>query len=40
MFLADEVLLTYYRSKYETTRRETGVWELKLKVLPVTWFYE
>jgi sialidase-1 len=30
----DEVLLTYYRSKEE----QTG-WELKLTILPLTWFY-
>ena len=34
-FVGDEVLLTYYRSRYETTG-----WELKLKILPVSWFYE
>ena len=34
-FVGDEVLLTYYRSFYD----KTG-WELKLKILPVSWFYE
>ena len=34
-FVGDEVLLTYYRSKHE--RRG---WDLKLKILPVSWFYE
>ena len=33
--LEGEVLLTYYHSLYETTG-----WELKLKILPVSWFYE
>lgn len=35
LFRRDEALLTYYRSKYETTG-----WELKLKILPVNWFYQ
>ena len=34
-FRGDEVLLTYYRSRYETTG-----WEMKLKILPVSWFYQ
>ena len=35
MFLGDEVLLTYYRSLYERTG-----WELKIKILPISWFYQ
>lgn len=35
MFLGDEVMLTYYRSRYERTG-----WELKLNILPVSWFYQ
>jgi len=34
-FLDDEVLLTYYRSRYEITG-----WELKLKIIPTDWFYQ
>ena len=39
LFLGDEVVLTYYRSKYGTGRSGAS-WELKLKILPVTSFYE
>ena len=40
MFFRDEVLLTYYRCKYTTTEVDPRGWELKLKILPVSWFYE
>ena len=33
--LGDDVMLTYYRSYYQITG-----WELKIKILPVSWFYE
>jgi len=40
MFFGDEVLLTYYRCKYTTPEVDPRGWELKLKILPVSWFYE
>ena len=40
MFFGDEVLLTYYRCKYTTPKVDPRGWELKLKILPVSWFYE
>ena len=39
-FVGDEVLLTYYRKEGGGPGPSSGGAELKLKILPVSWFYE
>ena len=38
-FVGEEVLVTYYRTRFSLKWGGMG-WELKLKILPHSWFYE